>query len=116
MSYDPMRPLESDWKLFRKKLPEWQENYMDRLNKEYQQILAQDKNPSEIFWELEERIWQDKKQTGVVVRGMSRSKMYEHILDLLLEGAITLDDLTEFSEDIQERMGWIMRRSEKESK
>lgn len=33
MSYDTMRPLESDWKLFRKKLPKWQENYMDRLNK-----------------------------------------------------------------------------------
>ena len=26
---------ESDWKLFRKKLPEWQETYMGKLNQEY---------------------------------------------------------------------------------
>ena len=26
---------ESDWKLFRKKVPEWQEAYMNRLNEEY---------------------------------------------------------------------------------
>ena len=26
---------ESDWKLFRKKLPEWQEAYMGKLNQEY---------------------------------------------------------------------------------
>ena len=28
---------EADWKLFRKKLPEWQENYMGELIKEYAQ-------------------------------------------------------------------------------
>ena len=31
---------EEDWKLFRKKLPEWQENYMGELIKEYAAILA----------------------------------------------------------------------------
>lgn len=39
----------------------------------------------------------------------------EHILDLLLEGAITLEDLSEFSEDLQERMAWIMKRSERQN-
>lgn len=34
------------------------------------------------------------------------------MLELLGEGAITLDDLSEFSEDLRERMGWIVRRSE----
>lgn len=33
---------ESDWKLFRKKLPGWQERYMDCLNREYIQILSGD--------------------------------------------------------------------------
>ena len=114
MSYNALRPMEQDWKLFRKKLPGWQENYMAQLNREYQEILAQDKNSSDIFWELEERIWKDKKKTGVIIRGMSRSKMWEHILDLLLEGAITLEDLSEFSEDLQERMAWNMKRSERQ--
>lgn len=115
MSYDTMRPLEKDWKLFRKKLPAWQEDYMAKLNREYQEILAQDKNPSDIFWELEKRIWQDKKKTGVIVRGMSRSNMWIHMMELLMEGAVTLEDLSEFSEDLQERMAWIMKCSERQS-
>lgn len=115
MSYDSTHPNEKDWKLFRKKLPEWQENYMVKLNREYQDILAQDKNPSDIFWELEERIRKDKKKTGVIVRGMSRSKMWVHMLNLLREGVIMLEDLSAFSEDLQERMAWIMKCSERES-
>lgn len=111
MSYDTTRPLEKDWKLFRKKLPKWQENYMDQLNKKYKEILAQDKNPSDIFWELEKQIWQDKKKTGVVARDISRSNMWIHILNLLLEGAITLEDLSDFSEELQERIAWVTRHS-----
>lgn len=111
MSYDTTRPLEKDWKLFRKKLPKWQENYMNQLNKEYKDILAQNKNPSDIFWELEEQIRQDKKKTGVVARDISRSNMWIHILNLLLEGAITLEDLSDFSEDLQERIAWVTRQS-----
>ena len=33
---------EKDWKLFRKKLPGWQEDCMNRLNKEYMEILSQE--------------------------------------------------------------------------
>lgn len=76
MRYGQNIPAESDWKLFRKKLPEWQENCMSRLNKEYMEILSQEgKNPSDIFWELDDRIKHDKKLTGVVVHDMSRSNM-----------------------------------------
>ena len=52
---------EQDWKLFRAKLPKWQENYMDKLNKEYKEILNSNKLPSEKFRELEKRIFNDKK-------------------------------------------------------
>ena len=30
-----MECSKSDWKLFRAKIANWQENYMDKLNKEY---------------------------------------------------------------------------------
>ncbi len=30
-----MEISKSDWKLFREKIADWQENYMDRLNKEF---------------------------------------------------------------------------------
>lgn len=111
MAYVKNTPAEKDWKLFRKKLPEWQENYMNRLNKEYMEILSQeDKNPSDIFWELDSRIKHDRKLTGVVVHDMSRSQMHIHLLDLLGENVITLDDLLDFSEDLQERLRWLVKR------
>ena len=35
-----MECTKSDWKLFRELIPEWQEAYMERLNKEYISCLA----------------------------------------------------------------------------
>lgn len=92
---------ESDWKLFRKRIIGWQENYMNKLNKEYTMILLQEKNPSENFWELEKRINRDKQKTGVMA-DMRRSKLIENILDLLHEGAIMLEDLDDFSDELKD--------------
>jgi len=92
---------EKDWKLFRKKLPGWQEAYMEKLCKEYAGILASGSNASDKFWELEKRINKDKKDTGVSAR-MSRSIMLENITSLLVEGAITVDNLDGFSEELVE--------------
>ena len=50
-----------DWALFREKVADWQEAYMDKLNKEYIELLTGDGRPSEKFWALEERIRNDKK-------------------------------------------------------
>ena len=103
---------ESDWKLFRKKLPDWQENYMNRLNQEYAAILAGSGKASDKFWELEKRINEDKHDVGVFA-SMSRSNMMHNILSLLEEGAITLDDLEDFSEDVKDRMTFIMKARER---
>ena len=57
-----MEISKKDWKLFREKLAGWQEQYMERLNKEYIELLSSnDKNASEKFWNLEKRIKKDKK-------------------------------------------------------
>jgi len=92
---------ESDWKLFRKRIAVWQENYMDRLNREYIEILSQDKKAAEKFWELEKRIWHDKKHPGVVV-DMRRSQMVWNVAILLQDGVIEAKDLEGFSEEMQE--------------
>ena len=63
---------ESDWKLLRKRIVDWQENYMDRLNKEYIALLSEERNASSKFWELADRIKKDQKNTGVVAQ-LSRS-------------------------------------------
>lgn len=97
---------ESDWKLYKSKVADWQEGYMAKLCKEYIALLSSDKLPSHRFWELEKRIREDKRAMGVVVTN-SRSKMIDNILDLLHEGAITLDDLSDFSEELKERIKFI---------
>ena len=98
---------ESDWKLFRKKIGGWQEAYMDRLNQEYLKILQDETTaPSQKFWALEKRIRQDKRDTGVII-DMRRSIMIMNLVSLLNEGAITMDDLDEFSEELREKIRYI---------
>ena len=92
---------ESDWKLFRKKIPGWQESYMATLNEEYLTILSSDKRPSEKFWEIEGRIKKDRKHPGVII-DMRRSTMVSNILWLLADKVIDMDDLEEFSDVLKE--------------
>lgn len=92
---------EKDWKLFRRKIAVWQNAYIAKLNKEYMEILNSNETPAEKFWKLEKRINEDKKDCGVQCE-MSRSKQIFIMLELLNEGAITIDDLEEFSDDLKE--------------
>lgn len=92
-----------DWKLYREKMPQWQEAYMERLAKEYIELLSQDISSAERFWTLEKRIKEDKKKPGVVVE-MARSHMLYDIIGLIDDKAITMDDLNEFSDDFKEEV------------
>ena len=56
---------ESDWKLFRKLLPEWQERFMGRLLGEYATMIAGQGLASERFWKLQERLQKDVREVGV---------------------------------------------------
>lgn len=94
---------EKDWKLFRSKITDWQEAYMEKLNGEYIELLSGEGDASEKFWTLEKRIRQDKKDCGVQCE-MRRSNQFHIMLSLLNEGAITLEDLSDFSEEVQETM------------
>ena len=90
-----------DWALFREKISDWQEAYMNKLNKEYIELLSGEGRPSEKFWTLEERIRNDKKDTGVQLK-MSRSNCIPNIISLLNEEFITMEDLDEFSDELKE--------------
>ena len=103
-------PPKSDWKLFRERLPEWQEKYMARLCDEYAAILTGKDRGSEAFWAIEKRIIEDKKRPGVMAE-VARSKMLYIILDLLQDGAITIDDLEGFSDQLTEKMKFLMEGS-----
>ena len=100
---------EKDWKIFREKLPTWQEAYIEKLNQEYVEILNSSKVSSEKFWELEKRIKTDKHKTGVIC-DMRRSKLVENIISLISEGVIIADDLSEFSDDLKSTVQLMIER------
>ncbi|GLG04345.1 multidrug transporter [Sellimonas catena] len=101
---------EKDWKLFRRKIVGWQEAYMDKLNKEYIEILSGEGDPSDKFWKLEKRIKEDKKNCGVQCE-MSRSNQFYIIMSLLNEGAIVLEDLDDFSDDLKDTIKFFYRNT-----
>ena len=93
---------EKDWKLFREKLPEWQEAYMERLIKEYAELLNGDEAASVKFWALDKRIRADRQRLGVRVNEVTRSKLQNILTGLIIENVITEDDLQDFSEELRE--------------
>lgn len=98
---------EKDWKLFRAKLPAWQEAYMDKLNQEYIELLQAEGNPSNKFWALYKRIREDKRNAGVQCE-VRRSEFLYNVANLIGVGAITPDDLAEFSSEFQETVRRIV--------
>lgn len=67
--------VEKDWKLFRKKVADWQEKHIEKLTREYIDLLSGDSNASDKIWELDKRMKKDKKKAGVLIMDMSRSNM-----------------------------------------
>ena len=100
---------ERDWTLFKNKITNWQESYMDRLNKEYIELLSEDTNPSEKFWKLEKKIKEDRKKTGVQLE-MSRSNLINNIIFLINDGAISFENLEEFSDELKETVSVFIER------
>ena len=98
-----------DWTLFKNKVADWQESYMDRLNKEYINLLSEDTNPSEKFWRLDKRIKEDRKKTGVQLE-ISRSNLINNIISLISDGAISFENLEEFSDELKETVNRFIER------
>ena len=96
-----MEISKADWKLFRERLPEWQESYMEKLNQEYIELLSSNAAASEKFWALEERIRQDKRLPGVQLE-LRKSEVDWDLVRLLGDGVITASDLEGFSEDLRD--------------
>ena len=93
----------ADWKLFRERIPQWQENYMDKLTKEYIALLQGDDTPSSKFWALDERIRNDKRKPGVRLE-LNKRNVDMNLMRLISDGAITFEDLEGFSEGLVERV------------
>lgn len=103
------RFTKKDWTLFKNKIADWQEAYMNRLNKEYIELLSEDANPSEKFWRLDKKIKEDRKKAGVQLK-MSRSNLIYNIISLINDGAISFEDLEEFSDELKETVSAFVER------
>lgn len=105
-----MEISKSDWKLYREKIADWQENYMARLNKEYIALLSEDdKIASDKFWELEKRIKNDRRHPGVIIE-VSKSDAVFDIVRLIKLEVIAYEDLADFSEDLQQAVKMMLER------
>ena len=99
----------ADTKLFRERLPGWQENYMEHLIKEYMEILSSDGAPSDRFWALEERIKKDRRHPGVILSTGDSPVIYT-IIDLMRWNVISFDDLEGFSEVLRNQVHLLQEK------
>jgi hypothetical protein len=99
----------ADWKLFRERVPEWQERYMEKLLQKYVKLLTSPGDASEHFWELEKRIRNDKKHPGVMMQ-LEKSEAIWDIAILIRKRVITVKDLDGFSQELKDAVAAILNR------
>lgn len=104
-----MEISKADWKLYRARVSEWQEHYMEQLNKEYVELLTSPGNASDHFWELEKRIKQDKKHPGVLIELRKLTALCD-IAYFVRDKVITMDELEGFSADLIDAVKLILSR------
>ena len=96
-----MEISKADWKLYRERVSDWQEHYMEQLNQEYVNLLTSPGNASDHFW--------DKKHPGVLIE-LRKSTAIWDIAYFVRDQVITLDDLEGFSEDLIDAVKLILSR------
>ncbi len=98
-------PLESDWKIFRKRVPEWRERYLEEQNQRIAALLVDGKKtPTERFWDTEEEMKSVARILINCLDGHSRSKMEMHLLLMYRHQMIGEEDLEDFSGELKDRI------------
>lgn len=99
------KPLESDWKTFRKQVPRWRERYLERQNRQIAAIFTdKQKTPTEQFWTAEEQIKQVARTLVVCLDGHSRSSMVMFLFKMYQNKMIGDEDLEQFSTELRSRI------------
>ena len=94
---------ESDWKTFRKMVPELRERYLEKTNEELKNLLlTPGQTPTERFWNTYEKITKEAKILQHCLDGHSRSRMVSFIYTMLDCGLMDLDDLSQFGDELRE--------------
>ena len=101
----------SDWKLFRDRIGDWQESYIEKLNHQYIDLLNGDGLASDKSWGLNRRIREDRKSLGVQME-LRKPDLPYTLVNLLHEKIITEDDLKQFSNVLQDAVKQLQERME----
>jgi hypothetical protein len=97
--------MESDWKKFSEKLPVWRERYLAERNARLVQVLkGPQKTETERFWDAEKMIQKEAKTLQRCLDNISRSKMWERLVDMRAAGMIRREDLADFSTELQRQV------------
>ena len=87
---------------------------MDKLTREYAELLTDDRcQPSERFWTLNKRIREDRRKPGVQLEIRKQNVVFD-LAHLIADGAVSLDELDGFSEELQNTVRVLYKRIELE--
>ena len=87
---------------------------MDKLTREYAEFLTDDsRQPSERFWTLNKRIREDRRKPGVQIELRKQNVVFD-LAHLIADGAVSLDELDGFSEELQNMVRVLCERIELE--
>jgi hypothetical protein len=99
------KPKESDWKQFKKLLPQVREKYLEKKNRELRYELTEpDKSPTEKFWKTTDKMEETKKILyDCFDEGYSRLKMFSSLVSMYTYKIIGDEEIKTFSETLQEQ-------------
>ena len=105
-----MKPKESDWKKFKNSLDRWRERYLKWKNDDIRSIL-EDNNRDETdkFWDIVGFQKSEAKKLRDCLDGYSRSNMILQMALMKRYKMIDRDDISEFSEELQNLLKEIER-------
>jgi len=103
--YQQYKPKESDWKQFSKMVPDLRERYLEENIPFIQEILNdKTRTPTKRFWDTFKKMEKTGKILEDCLDGHSRSKMEMYMILMRRHGLLKVEDLEQFSEELQERM------------
>ncbi len=98
-------PLESDWKMFKKHVPVWREQYLNHRNENIAALLTdKEESPTERFWNAKKILKEDSYILTSCLDQYSRSKMTISLSLMIRYGLIEEPDLVVFSDELREHI------------
>ena len=97
------RQKESDWKRFRKMVPDLRERYLKEKNSDFVKVLVDPKRtPTDQFWDPWGEMEKEKKILRDCLDAHSRSNQFQHMALMCRYGMLKREDLNSFSDQLRE--------------